>query len=227
MNISCIVPAFNEASTISTVLRVLSAYPQISEIIVVDDGSTDGTADTVKREFPHIRVIGLTANRGKADALIAGVAKARSPILFFCDADLTGLTQSHIKQLIAPVAAGKTRMVCGAQEYMNSWKKTDGLKRPAHGAFNDFVLGLGGEKVLWKKDFLNIPHLAGTQYGIEQNIVRYYQKNHIPFSYHVLSGVGHRHKVAKWGLRKGMIKEVWALATFLLQLGNQMVTGNT
>ena len=104
--ISCIICAFNEAPRIAAVLGVVSSHPLVDEIIVVDDGSTDGTAEVVKR-FPAVRLISSPVNRGKSFAMATGVASARCDLLMLLDADLTGLAVEHITALAAPVLSGE------------------------------------------------------------------------------------------------------------------------
>jgi glycosyltransferase involved in cell wall biosynthesis len=61
--VSCIICAFNEAPRIGAVLAVATVHPLLAEVIVVDDGSTDGTADIVRR-FPSVRLITCPVNLG-------------------------------------------------------------------------------------------------------------------------------------------------------------------
>ncbi|MFI7604709.1 bifunctional polysaccharide deacetylase/glycosyltransferase family 2 protein [Micromonospora sp. NPDC049366] len=86
--VSVIVPAYNEAANIAATVRslVASAYPAI-EVIVVDDGSTDGTADIVERmRLRGVRVI-RQANAGKPAALNTGIRAARANLLVLVDGD--------------------------------------------------------------------------------------------------------------------------------------------
>jgi len=210
--VSCIVPAYNEEKGIAAVLTVLGQSPLINEIIVVDDGSRDKTAAVVKEKFPQVKLIIHRQNRGKADALYTGVEHSRYPILFFCDADLIGLQVNHLEQLIAPVASNETRMVVGTPEYMNTLEK----KKSGTVEMNDFVMGLGGQKVLAKKDFLAIGGLKSSGYGIEQKIIAHFRQRGWPIRYEVMYGVGHVHKIKKWGLI-GLVKEAKAILTFAYQ----------
>ncbi len=111
MNISAVVPAYNEAARIGAVLRPLVSCPLVDEVIVVDDGSNDGTAE-VARKF-GVKVIELPENRGKASALDAGVSAAKNDVLLFLDADLVGLRTEHIERLIEAYRDGEVDMVVG------------------------------------------------------------------------------------------------------------------
>jgi glycosyltransferase involved in cell wall biosynthesis len=103
--ISCIICAFNEAPRIAAVLDVVSMHPLLDEVIVVDDGSTDDTAEIVKL-FPAVKLISSAVNRGKSFAMATGVARAQHDLLMLLDADLVGLAVEHITALAAPVLSG-------------------------------------------------------------------------------------------------------------------------
>lgn len=106
MGISCIICAFNEAPRIGAVLAAVTMHPLVDEVIVVDDGSSDGTADAVKA-FPSVRLISYALNRGKSFAMAAGVAAAKSAMLMLLDADLKGLTAYDVTALAEPVLSGR------------------------------------------------------------------------------------------------------------------------
>ena len=100
--LSCIIPAYNEASRIEAVLRSVVGHPLIDEVIVVDDGSSDGTAEVVKG-IDGVRLIVLPQNKGKTWAVTVGIEAATGDTLMFVDADLLGLDAAHLTALIAPV----------------------------------------------------------------------------------------------------------------------------
>ncbi|MFM0207502.1 glycosyltransferase [Paraburkholderia sediminicola] len=106
---SCVICAYNEAPRIGTVLAVACAHPLLGEVIVVDDGSTDGTAEIVEG-FASVRLIRCTENRGKSAAMAAGIAAARGEWLMLLDADLKGLTAEGISALATPVLQGKAQV---------------------------------------------------------------------------------------------------------------------
>ncbi len=89
MRISVIVPAYNEAATIAEALRRITAVGLDLEVVVVDDGSTDGTgdlADAFARDDPRVRVLRHGRNRGKGAALRTGFAAATGAVVIPQDA---------------------------------------------------------------------------------------------------------------------------------------------
>jgi len=114
--IAAILPAFNEANTIGNVLEVLCRVESLNEIIVVDDGSKDATADIVRaftRQDGRVRLIQHEGNRGKGQAIFSAWRSTQANYLILLDSDLMNLTPAHIEALIAPVLADKADMTLG------------------------------------------------------------------------------------------------------------------
>lgn len=101
---TCLIPAYNEAARIGLVLNAVLGHPHIAEVLVIDDGSSDGTAEIAQNL--GAKVIRLAGNSGKTGALCVGLAKVKTSHVLLIDADLLGLSASAITSLIAPVAAG-------------------------------------------------------------------------------------------------------------------------
>ncbi|WP_156894343.1 glycosyltransferase family 2 protein [Rhodobacter xanthinilyticus] len=105
ISISCVIAAYNEAPRIGAVLGAVAGHPALEEVIVVDDGSRDGTAEVVAG-FSGVRLLAQPQNGGKSRAVARGIAAARGSHLLLLDADLRGLDRGAVSRLIAPVDAG-------------------------------------------------------------------------------------------------------------------------
>ena len=115
MIVSAVIPAYNEQSTIATVIARVRATGLVQEIIVVDDGSTDNTATTVQDlHASDVVLLRHDANRGKGAALRTGFAKARGDVVLVQDADLEYDPQDY-PRLLAPIRDAKADVVLGSR----------------------------------------------------------------------------------------------------------------
>jgi glycosyltransferase involved in cell wall biosynthesis len=105
VSVSCIIPAWNEAERLPLVLRAVVGHPAVDEVIVVDDGSQDGSADVA--QAMGASVLRQRRNGGKSAAVAAGVAQAQGDLILLLDADLVGLTAMQVMELLAPVRSGR------------------------------------------------------------------------------------------------------------------------
>ena len=100
LRVSVIIPAFNEQDSLENVIRAAAKRKEVDEIIVVDDGSTDATADVARG--CGATVVAVDRNRGKGHAIKLGAGRATGEILLFLDADLKNLDAGKIKSLVEP-----------------------------------------------------------------------------------------------------------------------------
>jgi glycosyltransferase involved in cell wall biosynthesis len=113
--LAVVVPVFNERDTIDEILERVAASPVVEEILVVDDGSTDGTREKLAaRERPRVRVILHERNRGKGAAVRTGIAEAKAPIVVIQDADLE-YDPAEYPVLVGPILAGEADAVFGSR----------------------------------------------------------------------------------------------------------------
>ncbi len=114
-----LVPAYNEAATLADALkRVLDVdYPCDIEVVVVDDGSLDGTAAVLDAlDEPRVRVLHHATNQGKGAAIRTAARSATGDYMIICDADLE-YSPEEIPTLLAPVLNGDATVVYGTRTF--------------------------------------------------------------------------------------------------------------
>ncbi len=114
--LSVVIPVYNEVATVAEVLRRVRASGVPCELIVVDDGSTDGTRELLEgmRGQPNFTLLAHEANQGKGAALKKGFAHARGDVVLVQDADLE-YDPSEYFRLIQPIVEGQADVVFGSR----------------------------------------------------------------------------------------------------------------
>jgi glycosyltransferase involved in cell wall biosynthesis len=115
--LSAVVPVYNEVTTLSRIIEKLLRVPQLFEIIIVDDCSTDGSRELIEKlvaDHPEIRGVFLERNQGKTAALNAGFAETSGEIVIIQDADLE-YDPTEIPEVIFPIAEGFADVVYGSR----------------------------------------------------------------------------------------------------------------
>lgn len=114
--LTVIIPVYNEAPTLQQLLERVAAAPYQKQIIVVDDGSTNGTAAVLARwcVYPGIEVLTHDVNRGKGRAIRTGLERARGQFTIIQDADLEYDPQDYM-QVIEPLRLGEAQVVFGSR----------------------------------------------------------------------------------------------------------------
>lgn len=116
MKLSVIVPVYNERETVREILERVRAVGVEKEIIVVDDGSTDGTRDILREEEGRgdVRVIYHPQNRGKGAAIRTGLEHATGDVVLIQDADLEYDPRDY-PRLLQPILEGRAEVVYGSR----------------------------------------------------------------------------------------------------------------
>lgn len=188
--LSIIIPAYNEENKIKDTLENIKDIEKISEIIVVDDGSSDNTSKAAKEvKSDKITVITQDKNRGKGYALNNGlkVAMTKADIIGFLDADL-GSSSKEVEKLIIPILNDEADVIIAK---FPPAKKKGGL---------GFVKGLAKESVLEMTGVELDATLSGQRLFKKEVLEKF---DEIPFGYGV--EVGMTIDILKHGYR---IKEV-------------------
>ena len=202
--ISCIVCALNEGPRIGAVLDVATAHPLIAEVIVVDDGSTDDTAQVVAR-YAHVRLLTHPRNQGKSKAVATGVAAARHELLMLLDADLKGLRPEDLDALAAPVLSGRAAVSLSLRRNSLALFRWVGI---------DFV---SGERVVDKRllaDVLQDIH-ALPRFGIEVFMNKRIIAARLPVAIAHWRAVTQSRKTEKLGWWRGVLAE-WRMVFDLM-----------
>ncbi|MHC4136295.1 MAG: glycosyltransferase family 2 protein [Planctomycetota bacterium] len=117
MRLSVLIPVYNECDTIAEICRRVRAVPVDTEIVVVDDFSTDGTREVLERLYEKGQVDRLVlqaSNRGKGAAIRTAVAHASGQAVIIQDADLE-YDPAEYPRLLEPIAQGKADAVYGSR----------------------------------------------------------------------------------------------------------------
>ncbi len=113
--LSVIVPVYNEAKTIGEILEKINSVPIDKEIIVVNDGSYDGTEKILKDiKYNNLKIIHHSSNRGKGAAFLTGLSHAQGEFVIIQDADLEYDPNDYLK-LMAAIKENNVDIVLGAR----------------------------------------------------------------------------------------------------------------
>lgn len=199
--VTAIIPAHNEGKTIFDIVNALRGCQYIKEVVVVDDGSTDDTAERASEA--GARVI-RQINAGQGSALARGVENVTTSFVMTCDADLLGLTSDDVANLVLPVISGEADMTVGLRDrfglLMDLFPRLD----PA--------LAISGERVLRKEIFQAIPKELVKGYTTAMVISHYCHKKKLKVKLVKMKGVSQVIKEKKRGFKSGFLarlKMIW------------------
>ena len=197
--ITCIIPYFNEAQRVDRVIESILHMDLIEEIILVDDGSTDGGyAGTA----PHVHHYHLPLNQGKCEAMRFGLKKANGEIIVFLDADLTGLTSAHVESLVSPLLQKQSDLVVSRRELISYFDVVSGERAFYKSDWENFFLH--------SKHTGNAMEIAMNQSAIERNMRMHWVK---------WEGVSQVYKSQKSSIAVGMWHDIKHVKDWINQLG--------
>lgn len=189
MDTTVLIPAYNEEAHIAAV--VAAAQEAGLPVLVVDDGSTDHTAQAAERA--GARVLRLPENRGKSGALAFGLAHVQTPYLLMLDADLVGLQPKHLWAMLEPVRTGKLDMAIGVF-------KAGGLMTDFGNRATPFLSGQRACTTAWLK---SVPNLTERRWP-EPAITDHLGRTQARWAYIELPGAKQIMKEQKRGFWRGL-----------------------
>lgn len=192
--VDSLIAAYNEEKTITPVLKTLLKTPEINKIIVVDDGSTDKTAEVVNSfKSSKIILLKMPKNGGKSQAVVYGLKKVTTKNVFLCDADLVKLTPKICQSIINPVLQQKVDMSIGVRNI--------GVTNPS---FSIYFPSISGERCLSTNTLKQCTKSKYFyNYGMETVINYYYIINKLKTTKKVFN-YGHINHLSKDGSISGL-----------------------
>ena len=195
--VSIIICVFNEETTIESVIKACMEYNPDSELLVIDDGSTDATQSLVKElnKSLEFRYINLKKNMGKSYAMAKGVEEASHDLILFFDADVTGIKKEHFEKILEPMYSDEADMVLGQpSETLIDYR------------VNPFK-GLTGERAMYKKDIVPILNdIREISFGVETYINLYFKAHGKRIKYIIMDGLTHPTKYKKTSAVKATVE---------------------
>ncbi len=196
MKVSCLIPCYNEHERIAQVLDVVVKTNHVAQVICVDDGSTDGTADYIEANWPTVEVIRLLHNHGKTEAIRQGVQYVAYDTLLMMDADLQDLKREELEAALdAYQDRFEVDMIIMRRinaPWFVKWYRSDVL--------------LSGERILQTSDLKQILKQKLKCYQLEVAINRYMLRHKKSVRWMPWSAMN-TYKVDKLGVLHGSRKE--------------------
>lgn len=197
MKLSVVIPVYNEVNTIEEILAQVRAVNLADEIIIVDDGSTDGTRDKLKAQESQLAtlVIYQARNQGKGAAVRAGIDRAIGDIILIQDADLEYDPRDYA-MMIRPIQEGRVKVVYGSRflgprKAMNFWNMLANkfLTLMTNILYNAILSDMETGYKAFKADVIKAIPLRSKRFEVEPEITAKVLKRHhrifeVPISYY-------------------------------------------
>ncbi|MBX3081584.1 MAG: glycosyltransferase family 2 protein [Anaerolineae bacterium] len=197
MKLSVIIPCFNERTTIEEIVAAVKAVNIAFEILIVDDGSTDGTRDILKQweNDPLVKVFYHTVNQGKGAAVRTGFEKATGEVFIIQDADLEYDPREY-PSLLKPIEEGRavvvygSRFLGGPRKAMNFWNMVAnmGLTLITNVLYNSILSDMETCYKVFRAEVVRGIPLRSRRFEVEPEITakvlkRGYRIYEVPISY--------------------------------------------
>jgi glycosyltransferase involved in cell wall biosynthesis len=219
--LTVVMPCFNEAATVEQVVGRVLESPYVAELIVVDDGSTDGSPQIVEKiDDARLRLLAHSTNRGKGAALRDGFQAATAPFVIVQDADLE-YDPAEYGIMLAPLLADQADVVYGsrflggrAHRVLYYWHSVG--NRLITSVSNMFTnLNLTDVETCYKafrRDVIQAIDLEEDRFGVELELTAKAARN----SWRIYEvGISYAGRTYAEGKKIGWRDGVWAMITIL------------
>lgn len=190
------IPFFNERERIKHVLDIISQVKSVSQVVCVDDGSTDGTAAYIQSCWPTVEIVRLQQNQGKAAAIALALKFVKNEHVLMMDADLQDLKTAEIEAAIHAFCSHPSIDMLILRRinspWFVKWYRSDIL--------------LSGERLIKRSDLVQIMKLKMKRYQLEVAINRYMIRQKKVVRWMPWSAMN-TYKVDKLGVLDGSRKE--------------------
>jgi glycosyltransferase involved in cell wall biosynthesis len=219
--LSILVPVYNEERTLPALLDAVEARPEVYELVVVDDGSTDATAEILaSRTFKvRARVIRHPSNRGKGSAIRTAIEAATGDVALIQDADLE-YDPNDVPALIEPILDGRADVVYGSrlsggrpQRAYLFWHRAGNrlLSLVAGVLFNTTLSDMETGYKAFRADVLASLELRENGFGIEPEITGRICKQHLRIYELPVSYYGRTYEEGKKITWRDGFRAIWVL----------------
>lgn len=179
VELTVVIPVYNEPVTVVEIVDRVRALPISKQIILVDDGSTDGTSQTLQQlsRLPEVVLLTHTVNRGKGAALQTGFEYAQGRFVIVQDADLE-YDPADIMRVIEPLQKGQSDVVFGSRYLENARQDPSRVHRFGNWALTTCSNLLTGHRLTdmetcykaFRRDLLQQIHIEQDRFGFEPEI---------------------------------------------------------
>lgn len=209
--VSAVVPVYNEEKAVGSVVQTLLDSNLISEVICVDDGSSDGSLEILSGFGDRIKLVSFRKNQGKGAAVAEGIRLAQSEFLFFCDSDLKNFTADHIQAMLSPVFSGESQVVFGIPLIDNYGRKIEYLKAQVY---------LAGERVYPREKILPcVSRLSGAKGAGASEVILNTLCRAREIKVVHLEGLVKPSKEQKWSKARAFTQYLFSAAGVLREIG--------
>ncbi|PIR75062.1 MAG: glycosyl transferase [Candidatus Magasanikbacteria bacterium CG_4_9_14_0_2_um_filter_42_11] len=193
---TCIIPFYNESTRILDTLEIVTQVNAFSEIICIDDGSSDNALIDIQKQFPEVQLMTLPTNRGKSDAIAAGLHATETSHIFLIDADLRSLSDEELSSAIKKYETHHLDMLILGRHDSNLFVK-----------MNRGDILFSGQRILSVTDLHHIFSISPDKYQLEIAINTYMRKKNARVAW-MPSSLLNTYKSKKWGFFSGVSHEL-------------------